>query len=471
MLDFTIDRERVFLTPDLIERYGTSGPRYTSYPTVPFWPENFGAVDYRDALALVDAPARSIYVHIPFCQKRCWYCGCNVSITKSAEKAERYIDRVAREMALVATALPTTKPAVQVHWGGGTPTFLSVAQLQKLYRAITDHFPIAADAEIGIEVDPRVTSVEQISALRELGFNRLSMGVQDFNPDVQAAVGRVQPREITEALVDYARHVGFGSINLDLIYGLPRQTPQGFAATLRDVLDLQPNRVAVFNYAHLPSRFKHQRAIDESTMPVGLDKIRLFTDAITIFTNAGYRYIGFDHFARADDELTAAHDAGTLHRNFMGYSTHAGTDLIAFGASAISGLRQAYAQNRHELPEYEAAIDAGELPISRGMLLDADDELRREVITRLLCRNVVSRRQIEREWGTPDARSFDEYFADDVARLEPLKADALIADDGDAIRITPLGRLFSRNVAMCFDRYLHRPTADTHRRATFSRTV
>ena len=456
-LSFRLGEERLTLSAELLERYGTTGPRYTSYPPVPRWSERarFGPAEHRAALAAAAAPTRSVYVHVPFCERRCLYCGCNVVITRSAERAEGYLDWIAREVELVARQVPEVRPATQVHWGGGTPTFLSPAQLERLWSIQVERFPLAEDAEVGVEIDPRVTERAQLALLAQLGFNRLSLGVQDTDPQVQQAIGRIQPLELTRERIAWARELGFGSINVDLIYGLPHQSAERFAQTLAHVLELAPERVALFNYAHLPQRFKHQRAIPSAALPSGLDKLRLFTSAIEALSTQGYRFIGLDHFAREDDELARAHAAGTLQRNFMGHSTRAGSDAFAFGASAIADVDGCYVQNEPDLAAYGAAISADELPTRRGLALSDDDQLRRALILRLLCNDRLSRRALTADFPQLLARGFDQVFAPDLERLAPLVEDGLVCSEGDWLRITPLGRLFARNVAMCFDEALH----------------
>ncbi len=456
-LSFRLGDERLTLSAELLERYGTTGPRYTSYPPVPRWRDRdqFGPSEHRAALAAAAAPTRSVYVHVPFCERRCLYCGCNVVITRSPERAEGYLDWVAREVELVGQHVSETRPATQVHWGGGTPTFLSPGQLERLWAIQVERFPLAEGAEVGVEIDPRVTDREQLATLAGVGFNRLSLGVQDTDPKVQEAIGRIQPVELTRDTIAAARELGFGSINVDLIYGLPHQSEERFSQTLRHVLELAPERIALFNYAHLPQRFKHQRAIPSEALPSGMDKLRLFTSAIDVLSTQGYRFIGLDHFAREDDELARAHDAGTLQRNFMGYSTRAGSDAFAFGASAIADVGGRYVQNEPDLKAYGAAIAAGELPTRRGLELSGDDLLRRALILRLLCNDRVSRQGLAADFPQLLAPGFEQVFARDLERLAPLVADGLVRLEGDWIVITPLGRLFARNVAMCFDEPLH----------------
>jgi oxygen-independent coproporphyrinogen-3 oxidase len=469
--EFSLGDAVVRVTRELLDRYVTSGPRYTSYPTVPSWSADFGEAEYRRALHAADSDTRSLYIHIPFCRRRCYYCGCNACIPADRSEVDEYVAALIAEIGRLAEASAgsgTDRPLVQIHWGGGTPTTLSDAQFTAVMSAVRDAFPVAPDAEIGIEVDPRVTSPATLDHLAGLGFNRLSLGVQDLNDDVQRAVGRVQPVELTRKMIVHGRSIGFQSVNIDLIYGLPLQTAERWQHTLAGALELAPDRVALFNFAHLPARFPHQQQIDASQIPGPDAKLQRFGEAITTFTANGYRFIGLDHFARRDDELSVAHHNRTLHRNFMGYSTHAGADLLAVGASAISGLCRAYAQNDHDPSRYCDAVGAGRLPTIRGLIPTADDRLRRDLITRLLCHDRVHRSELcaAHPAQIPTPADFDVYFAPDLGRLQPCIADGLAADDGEAIRVTPTGRLFVRNLAMCFDARLHAGDG-----GTFSKTL
>ncbi|MGE0432759.1 MAG: oxygen-independent coproporphyrinogen III oxidase [Planctomycetota bacterium] len=451
MISFNPGDENVVVPSGLFDRYSVPGPRYTSFPPVPDWGAGFSATDHAIALGRARKPL-SIYVHVPFCRNRCLYCGCNVTISKDEARAERYLDSLERELDLVAEHLLGDLPAVQMHWGGGTPTFLTPAQVERLANAIRARFRLTGDAECGVEVDPRVTSREHLRVLRLSGFNRLSIGVQDFDPAVQHAVRRVNPPEMVRDLVEEARRLGFRSINMDLMYGLPHQTVESMAVTLSEVVAIRPDRVAMFGYAHLPQRFRHQRALRESAMLTGEDRAGLFAQAITRLTDSGWRFIGLDHFALPEDDLAQAHAAGALRRNFMGYTTHAETDLLAFGASAISELSSAYAQNHRSIPEWAAAVDAGSLATVGGHTLYAEDLVRREIIMELLCNSRCVRSRIER--AHPDwfgSREFDVAFAPEIGRLADLLDDELVTDDGETITVTAMGRLFVRNIAMCFD--------------------
>lgn len=463
-LDITLEGETLDLTAELLERYNVPGPRYTSYPTAPEWDDAFGPADYERELGESDASGRplSLYMHLPFCESLCLFCGCNVVIRKNHDTALPYLETLRREIARVARRVDRSRPVVQFHWGGGTPTYFSPAQLEDLFACARGFFTFAPDAEIGVEVDPRVTTPEHLEVLRRLGFNRISMGIQDFNPEVQEAVRRVQPYAETRALYDRCRALGFESINIDLIYGLPLQTPASFGATADRVIGMGPDRVAMFSYAHVPWLKKQQGAV-APLIPLGMDKFQIFRTGIGRFTAAGYRYIGMDHFARPDDELCVAQRDRTLHRNFQGYTTKAGSDLLGMGVSSISGLDRAYAQNHRGLEGYSAAVGRGELPIMRGVRLGDDDVVRRAAISRILCHCVLVKGELESAFGI----RFDDYFTAELARLRELERDGLVRLEPDAIRVTTLGRIFLRNVGMVFDRYLARPKD----RPVFSKTL
>jgi oxygen-independent coproporphyrinogen-3 oxidase len=452
----------------LLEKYNKPGPRYTSYPTAPVWVESFGEIAFREHLARAEGEAGgeplSLYVHIPFCEDRCAFCGCNVVITKHHESADAYIEALGREMDLVLRDLPTRRRVVQLHLGGGTPTFLRPAQLDALHREIERRFTILPGAEMSIEIDPTVTSVEQIRLLRRLGYNRISMGVQDFDRVVLDSVNRPQTVETTRRIYDACRAEGFQGINFDLIYGLPRQTASGFRRTRELVLEMRPDRLAVYSYAHVPWIKGHQRRIDESTLPPVDEKFRIYLETIADFLGAGYEQIGMDHFAIPGDELAEARRRKALHRNFMGYTTRPTEDMLAFGVSAISYVRGAFAQNGLVLKRYHEAIENGRLSIHRGCRLDADDLLRADVIRSLMCNFEVGFPAFRERHGT----TFTEYFA---AELDDLRA-ALDADlyelTLDGLRITPRGRLFVRNICMVFDRYLRQRKDE---KPIFSKTI
>ena len=459
---------------ELLRRYNVAGPRYTSYPTAPSWKESLDADGYSRILEESSAAASpaplSLYFHLPFCERLCYFCGCTVVITGThhgPEDAylatiEREIDWAARRIDPAAAGSTRRRRVVQLHFGGGTPTYFSPDLLTRLGRRIRERFELAPDAEIGIEVDPRVTTPQHLEALAALGFNRLSMGVQDFDPEVQAAINRIQPFEATRDLVRTARTLGFPSVNVDLIYGLPYQTAERFSATIDRVLEIGPDRLAVYSYANVPWMKKHQSVL-EPHLPDEATKLSIFLTALERFTDAGFEYIGMDHFARPDDELARARRERTLHRNFQGYTTKAGTDLIGFGMSAIGSIGNWYVQNRRELVPYRESVEARGAATFRGARLTEDDLLRRTVIERLMCHGVVRKSEIEQRFGI----RFDEEFASALARLEECARDGLVEISPAEIRATPLGRLFLRNLAMPFDAYLDKATE----KPVFSRTV
>jgi oxygen-independent coproporphyrinogen-3 oxidase len=462
------DADGQAVTLDLLRRYDKPGPRYTSYPTAVEFHEGFGADAYgarlAEAAASPDAPL-SLYIHLPFCESRCAFCGCSVIVTKKRHVAEQYLGYLLREIRMVAQALQGRRHVVQYHWGGGTPSYLSPDQMRVLHAEVRRHFTIDPTGELALEVDPRVTSFEQLETLRELGFNRLSLGVQDFDPDVQQAVNRVQGVAATRALVERARQLGFGSINVDLIYGLPRQTVDSFARTIETVIALRPDRVAAYSFAHVPWIRAHQKLLKVEELPSADRKLQLFVEARSRFLSAGYRPIGMDHFALPSDELAHAADAGTLHRNFMGYTTRPAPDMIGLGVSAIGDVAGAFAQNTKKLSVYYQAIDAGRFPVERGYALDQDDRLRRHVITQLMCNLQLDTRAVADRFDV----DFDAYFQ--AERLEladgPI-AHGFLHDHDGVLRVTPPGRLFVRNICMIFDRHLRETRAAA---PVFSRTV
>jgi oxygen-independent coproporphyrinogen-3 oxidase len=449
-----------------LEKYNRPGPRYTSYPTAPVWKEDFGPDDLEQYYARAEEQKTplSLYMHLPFCESLCLFCACTVSIQKDKKVAIPYLGALKREIEHVGRQVSKNRRVIQFHWGGGTPTYLTPTQMEDLFGYTRERFSFASDAEIGIEVDPRVTSRAHLETLRRLGFNRLSMGIQDFEPEVQQTIHRVQPYEMTRDLIAAARELGFKSLSVDLIYGLPHQTAASFAATIEQVLTLAPDRVAMFSYAHVPW-LKKQQGSFETHLPEGMEKFRIFRAGLEQFLGAGYLYIGMDHFALPEDELALTQENRTLHRNFMGYTTKAGADLYGMGVSAISSIGAAYAQNRREVPAYESAVAERGIATMRGYRLSDDDRLRRAVIGRLLCHTVIPKREVEREFSI----HFDEYFAEELERLEEPRAEGLVAVDGAEIRVTPLGRIFIRNVAMVFDRYLHEQQKD--QRPLFSKTL
>ncbi len=453
----------------LLERYDRPGPRYTSYPTAVEFSEDFTEQAYRERLNTARGAFTeplSLYVHLPFCEERCTYCGCMTIITRKREIAERYLNYVEREVAMLADALQERRTIVQHHWGGGTPTYLTVSQMERLHGTVARHFDIRAGAESAIEIDPRVTSRAQLQVLRSLGFTRLSMGVQDFTPDVQDAIGRHQSETLTRDLYDYARSIGFNAINIDLIYGLPRQTVATFNKTLAAVADMRPDRIAVYSYAHVPWLRPHQSRINQSDLPSRRLKFELIGATIDAFGDAGYLAIGMDHFALPDDELAIATGERRLHRNFMGYTTKPATDMVGVGVSAIGEVRGAFAQNVKKLPPYYAAIDAGRFPIERGYVLSSDDRVRQFVISQLMCNFFVDRYTVESRFGI----EFDRYFASEINAMSasdgPL-ADGLVTLTPEGLEVAPEGRLFVRSICMHFDRYLRQHAE----KPVFSRTI
>jgi oxygen-independent coproporphyrinogen III oxidase len=455
------------VTAELLLKYDRPGPRYTSYPTAIEFDDSFGPEEYGERLAVAaqtpDEPL-SLYIHLPFCHDRCTFCGCNVIITRKEEVSEHYLDYLKREIPLVAGKLGANRRVVQYHWGGGTPTYQTVPQMAALDRVVRDHFDIDDNGEVAIEVDPRVTTSEQLEALREMGFNRLSMGVQDFSPDVQEAINRNQTLEETEALFDRARALGFGSINLDLVYGLPLQTAECFDFTLEQVIRLKPDRVACYSFAHIPWIRGNQRRIEKDALPNAEQKFNLFGSAIRAFGRGGYHMIGMDHFALPGDEMARAAASRTLHRNFMGYTVMQAAGMIGFGVSSIGDLAGAYAQNTKKLSRYTKAIDEGVLPIEKGYLLTADDHIRRDVITRLMCNFHLDLKGVEERHGLV----FADYFAEELKALEEPVGHGFVKLTSDAIEVVGAGRLFIRNVCMIFDVHTREKRGE---RPMFSRTV
>jgi oxygen-independent coproporphyrinogen-3 oxidase len=455
---------------ELLRRYDRPGPRYTSYPTAPQFHPGFGEPEFRRAAHQSNddpIPRRlSLYVHVPFCFSPCFYCGCNRIITRDATRAAVYLDRLVREAAMLGPLFDRDREVMQLHLGGGTPNFMTPGQIGELLESLDQHFSFSRrpERDFSIEIDPRCVNAGDIEALAFMGFNRASLGVQDFDPAVQAAVNRVQSVEETRAVIDACRANGFRSVNVDLIYGLPRQTRNGFGKTLDTVIESRPDRLAVYSYAHMPQLFRPQNQIDESLLPSPEDKLGLLQLAIEKLSAAGYQYIGMDHFALPGDDLTLAQEAGGLHRNFMGYTTHADCDLVGLGVSAISHVGDSYAQNPRDLPSWEAAIDAGHLPTWRGLQLDFDDVLRADLIQQLMCQGEVDMPVLEQRHGV----EFSVYFREELARLAPLVADGLVTISPTRIEATSRGRLLLRIIAACFDRYLHQPSAEP---ARFSRAI
>ncbi len=450
---------------ELFEKYDKPGPRYTSYPTAPSWHDDFGPDGHRTSLEEASqdrGSGLSLYVHIPFCERLCVYCGCATVITRRLERGGPYVDRVLREAQMVRDVLGEDRPVLQHHWGGGTPTFLEPEDLGRLAEGLMALFPLGPGAEVSIEVDPRVTTPAQLEVLRRCGFNRVSMGVQDFDPRVQEAINRVQSFEQTRDLVLAARDLGYESVNLDLVYGLPHQEQASFERSIEKTLELQPDRVACYGYAHVPWLRKHQLAIPQDTLPSGREKLQLYLAALQAFVSLGYEPIGMDHFAKREDGLFAAADDGSLHRNFQGYTTHAAEDLVGFGVTAISEVAGAFAQNAKALKDWEASVDAGRIPTVRGLRRSAEDEARRAVILDLMCRF----RLRFADHGGGDA--FRAKYGDALEVLAPMQADGLLSIDHEGIAVSELGRMFVRNICMPFDAYLGRKAPE---KPMYSRTV
>ncbi len=453
--------------PQLIKRYDKAGPRYTSYPTAVQFSEQYTADTYKHFAEKSNHSdkALSLYFHIPFCDTVCFYCGCNKVVTKDRSKAAPYLERVHQEIAMQAELFDPARKVNQLHWGGGTPTFISHNEMRQLMAVTRKHFNLHDDdsGEYSIEIDPREVSRDSISLLRELGFNRMSLGVQDFNPAVQKAVNRIQSREQTMAALTAAREENFKSISVDLIYGLPLQTVDSFDKTLDELIDISPDRVSVFNYAHLPERFKPQRRINENELPPASAKLEIFKHCMEKLTDAGYVYIGMDHFARPEDELSIAQKKGKLYRNFQGYATHADCDLIGIGITSIGTIANSFAQNVRTMDEYYAHIDQGELAIFRGIEIDDDDLIRREVIMQLICHFKLKFAAIEKRFGI----NFKDYFANELERYKIMLEDGLITLDEQGVVVTARGRLLIRNICMVFDRYI-KPDEESQR---FSRLI
>jgi oxygen-independent coproporphyrinogen III oxidase len=453
--------------PELIKKYDRPGPRYTSYPTAPEWTD-FSAEQFEQHLAGANAQGGplSIYVHLPFCREMCRFCGCNVIATHDRNRPDAYLDVLEKEIELVAKRLPNRRAASQLHWGGGTPTFLDEKQLARCHEVIAKSFDFTKDVEKAVEIDPAITTKSQIDLLARLGFNRISMGVQDFDPKVQQTVARIQGEKETADLVQAARDAGFGGVNLDLIYGLPFQTLDTWKATLDKIIGIRPDRLAVFGFAYVPWAKPHQRLLPEGELPKTELRVQLFLAAVEAFTKAGYRLIGLDHFALESDELAKAQDAGTMFRNFQGYTVRPAEDTIAFGMTSISDIGGAYAQNAHKLKDWQAKVLAGELPVTRGASVSADDLLRRFVINRVMCLLKLDLREVGEKFGAGARKDIEASLQRGV---DELKADGLVTFDGEVLKVTPLGQLLVRNVAMLFDAYLPKHAGD--KKQTFSRTV
>ena len=463
----SVEQKEVLFQPELLKKFDINGPRYTSYPSADRFHSDFSEADYLGALervAKVDEPL-SLYFHLPFCPNICYYCGCNKIITKDHGRSAKYIKYLAKEMAIVTKAMGAHKkiPVTQLHWGGGTPTFLSHEEMIELMQHTREHFELLPGGEYSIEIDPRRVTEKDIALLAELGFNRISLGVQDFNLAVQEAVHRVQTIEETQAVMDWSRKYGFKSRSVDLIYGLPKQTPETFKETVDAVLAMNPDRLSVYNYAHLPHIFKPQRRIAEADLPPAADKLDILSNTITRLGEAGYVFIGMDHFSKPDDELAIAQKEGKLHRNFQGYSTQAECDLLAFGISSIGKVDDCYSQNVRTLDEYYEALDHGHLPVLRGLRLDKDDLLRRELIGELMCQFALD----TKAFAISHQIDFMNYFKAEIEELKSLGEAGLLDWEGETILVPTKGRLLARRVAMTFDRHLRESQA----KGTYSKVL
>jgi oxygen-independent coproporphyrinogen-3 oxidase len=457
MQDSTVDRSAIF-NRELVEKYDFSGPRYTSYPTAVQFMENFKLPDYKSCVndtnsELIPKPL-SLYLHLPFCDTVCYYCACSKIITKNRQHAVPYLENLHKEIKYQGTIFDGDRLVEQLHWGGGTPTFISHQQMYDLMGVIRENFKLRDDGqeEYSIEIDPRALEQDTISVLRRIGFNKISFGVQDFDHDVQKAVNRIQSYEETRDVIKSARENNFRTINIDLIYGLPLQTESSFTETLEKVIELSPERISVYNYAHLPHLFKTQKQIREEDLPSANEKLRIIQQAIHLLTDAGYIYIGMDHFSKPDDELAIAQKNGSLYRNFQGYSTHANCDVVGMGITSISKIGDCYSQNVKTLDEYDDVISRGDIPVFRGYMLDFDDLLRREIIARLICHFRLDFGQIEEMY----VNDFQRYFFNEMKEIKAMEKDGLLSLDDEKIEVTQIGRFFIRNICSVFDKYFNR---------------
>jgi oxygen-independent coproporphyrinogen-3 oxidase len=452
---------------ELIRRLDKNGPRYTSYPTADRFVDTFNAESYRQWVAKREtgdtARPLSLYIHIPFCNTLCFYCACNKIITKDRSQSAEYVRYLIKEMAMQAKLLGPGQVVEQLHFGGGTPTFMSDDEIRQIMAAIRQHFKLVKDGEYSIEIDPRKVSDATIALLGKEGFNRISVGVQDFDAEVQRAVNRIQSEEETLGIIHAARANGFKSVSIDLIYGLPKQTLQGFGTTLDKIIAANPDRLSIYNYAHMPTMFKPQRRIHEEDLPAPQAKLDILNMAVNKLTSAGYVYIGMDHFAKPEDELAVAQRQGRLHRNFQGYSTHSDCDLVALGVSAIGKIGPTYSQNYREVEDYYAALDKDQLPIMRGLELNADDLVRRAIIQALMCHFEISKESFH----TVNQIDFDKYFATEMEELREYEREGLLEISPQWIEVTPKGRMLIRNICMVFDKYLRTRT----KHASYSKVI
>ncbi len=453
---------------ELLQKYDHPGPRYTSYPTAPLFSPAFGSAEYRGEILRTNSAEQkadlSLYFHFPFCDTLCYFCGCTMLVTRNREKIREYNSYLKKEIDMIAPIVSSQRKVVQLHWGGGTPSYLDPDEIVDIGMYIRNRFNYADDIEAGVEIDPRGLTREHMAAFREVGFNRLSMGVQDFDERVQTAVNRIQPESITRDAVNWSRELGFQSINIDLIYGLPHQSVESFANTVDSIIDISPDRLAVFNYAHVPWLKPHQSLIHQEELPTPEEKLLIFKMTIEKLLDAGYWNIGMDHFAKKTDEMATAQLNKTMYRNFQGYSTKAGSDLYGFGMSAIGHFKESYQQNKKTLPEYYAALQREALPTHVGYRMIPDDHIRKEVIIRIMCDMELTKQTIEKQFSIV----FDEYFAEALKKLEQFTADGLVTLTKEKIVINGLGRLIIRNIAMCFDAYLDSMIKE---KPIFSRTV
>ncbi len=453
---------------DVLKKFNQQGPRYTSYPTAPLFSAEFTASDYKREIvetnATPDGQPLSLYFHFPFCEKLCYFCGCNMRVTHDRSQIHQYNDYLKKEIDLLRPMISNNREVLQMHWGGGTPSYLYPDEIRDIGNYISDRFDFDTEMEASVEIDPRGLTREHMEAFREIGFNRTSFGVQDFNLQVQEAINRVQSEDITRQTVEWANELGFQSVNLDLIYGLPFQSVHSFADTVEKVIDISPSRIAVFNYAHVPWLKKHQEIIPLEALPSTDERLAILEMTIEKLIEAGFVYIGMDHFAKPTDELARAQKNNTLYRNFQGYSTNAGCDVYAFGVSAISQFENIYAQNLKNLNEYYARIDSGDAATNVGYRMTRDDHIRKETIMQLMCNLQIDKRHIEAKFDI----DFDEYFNADIRKLEVFEREGLVRNDEEKISIIGSGILIIRNIAMCFDAYLEKMMKE---KPVFSKTV
>jgi len=453
---------------ELMKKYDRPGPRYTSYPTAPLFSKEYGHEKYREEVVKTNHPENttdlSLYLHIPFCDTLCYFCGCTTIITKNRERVKDYLDYLKREIDLLSSYISQKRKVIQMHWGGGTPTYLTPSEISDIAAYFRQRFKFSDDAEVSVEIDPRELTFEHMQTLRQNGFNRVSMGVQDYNEDVLTAINRAQGEKITRQAIDWSRSLGFTSLNLDLVYGLPLQTIESFEKTIDHIIEVSPERIAVYNFAYVPWMKPHQKLIKPEDLPTTENKLKILLMTIKKFTDAGYVYIGMDHFAKATDELTLSQMNKSLHRNFQGYSTKAGCDLFGIGMSSISHFTNNYAQNSKTLTGYYEAINAGRFATEVGYQMSSDDELRKYIIMRLMCDLVLNTSEVEKKFNI----KFNEYFGDVLINLQLFIDDALMEKSDNLLKVTLQGRLFLRNIAMCFDVYLAKVSKE---KPVFSRTV